>query len=267
MDHYQTLGVPRTATEKEIKQAYRRLAGQHHPDRPGGDTVRFQQIEEAYRTLSDPASREQYDHPRSQFTGFPGGFDFGNFGGNPFEDVLNQFARQQRSPRQMIFSATVFVTLEQVASGAVETIQVQTDTGPRTFQIRIPQSVEDGQRIRYDGLMPTGPLMITFRLHRHAIFERRGMDLYMNHDVSVFDLILGTTIVVPTIRGQQLEIRVPPHTRPGSTLRIPDHGLESPNRRGCQFILIVATIPDTISEQLVLALEQERANKSPKHQG
>jgi curved DNA-binding protein len=188
MDHYQTLGVPRTATEKEIKQAYRRLAGKYHPDKPGGDTARFQQIEQAYRILSDPTSREQYDRPSPQSHGFPGGF--GNFGGNPFEDILNQFARQAHTPRQMIFSATVFVTLEQVASGATETIQVQTDSGPRAFQIRIPQSVEDGQRIRYDGLMPNGPLMIMFRLHRHAIFERRDMDLYMNHDISVFDLIL-----------------------------------------------------------------------------
>ena len=77
-DYYQILGVAREANPDDIKRAYRRLASQHHPDK-GGDTHRFQEIEEAYRVLSDPAQRQQYDNPRSGF-GMPfgsGGIDLG----------------------------------------------------------------------------------------------------------------------------------------------------------------------------------------------
>ena len=64
-DHYTTLGISKQASADEIKKAYRKLASQHHPDK-GGDTAKFQQIEEAYRTLSDPDSRSQYDNPQPQ---------------------------------------------------------------------------------------------------------------------------------------------------------------------------------------------------------
>ena len=62
MTHYETLGVSDTADANTIKRAYRKLASQHHPDK-GGDTAKFQQVEEAYRTLSDPEKRAQYDNP------------------------------------------------------------------------------------------------------------------------------------------------------------------------------------------------------------
>ena len=70
MDHYTTLGVSKTASPEEIKKAYRKLASQHHPDK-GGDTVMFQKIEEAYRALSDPNLKEQYDNPSMDQGGFP----------------------------------------------------------------------------------------------------------------------------------------------------------------------------------------------------
>jgi curved DNA-binding protein len=261
MDYYHTLGVQKTATQSEIKQAYRRLASKHHPDK-GGDTATFQRIEEAYRILSDEQARQQYDNPAPQFGGFPGGFNFNVNGTNPFEEILQQFTRQTRQARQRAYTVTVFVTLEQVAQGSTENIQIQTDNGLKTFQIQIPQSIEDNQRIRYDGLMPDGPLLVTFRIHRHKIFERRGLDLVISIDVSVFDLILGTTVVVPTIRGQNLEVTIRERTKPGSTLRIPNHGLEEPSRRGDQFVFINAVIPDTISTELISALNAERVNKS-----
>lgn len=257
MDYYQTLGVAKTATPDEIKQAYRRMASRHHPDK-GGDTATFQQIEEAYRTLSDPEKRQQYDNPQPQFNGFPGGFHFDINGSNPFEEILQQFTRQHRQQRQRAYSMTIFVKLEQVALGSTEIIQIQTDTGSKTFEIRIPKAVEDGQRIRYDNLMADGPVLITFRVATHATFQRRGLDLWTETSVNVFDLILGTTIEVPTIYGKTLEVNIKPGTRPGSSLRIPNHGLDASNRRGDQYLLINCYIPDTISLELKQALETER---------
>jgi len=106
MDQYQTLGVAKNATPDDIKKAYRRLASKHHPDK-GGDTATFQKIEEAYRILTDPAQRQQYDRPMPQgnpFAGFqqaPGGFNF-NFNGQDLNDLFGQMfnQHQQRHPNQ-----------------------------------------------------------------------------------------------------------------------------------------------------------------------
>ena len=117
MDYYSVLGVPRGASEDEIKKAYRKLAAKHHPDK-GGDTAKFQEVEAAYRVLSDPAQREQYDHDRrnpgggfrfnvnghDMHGGMPHGMEdifrnFGfNFGGhNPF----GGFQQQQRRNKDL----------------------------------------------------------------------------------------------------------------------------------------------------------------------
>ena len=87
-NHYETLGVSKSATPEEIKRAYRKLASQHHPDK-GGDTAKFQQVEEAYRVLSDPAQRQQYDNPQPQ-GGF--NFNFNNSGVPPeMQDIFRNF--------------------------------------------------------------------------------------------------------------------------------------------------------------------------------
>ena len=66
MNYYSVLGIPKTATDQDIKAAYRKLAKEHHPDRTGGDDTRFKQINEAYDTLKDPDKRSLYDNPQPQ---------------------------------------------------------------------------------------------------------------------------------------------------------------------------------------------------------
>ena len=253
MDYYSALGISKTATQQEIKQAYRKLAAKHHPDR-GGSTEEFQKIEEAYRTLSDEEKRQQYDNPNPFGQGGAGfgGFNFG--GGSPFEEIFKQF----NQPRQRVYTVNVFVTLEQVSRGDTETIQVQTPAGPKTFQIKVPKGIEDGQRVNYENLMPDGVLQIMFRIHRHTKFERRGLDLVTILNISVFDLILGTDIEFTTIHNQTLSVKIPPRSKPMSNLRIPNHGLEVSNAKGDQYLLLSPVIPDTISTDLLTALEKER---------
>lgn len=259
MDYYKTLGVANTATPDEIKKAYRRLAAKHHPDR-GGSTEEFQKIEEAYRHLSDPELKAQHDNPNPfgghPGGGFPGGFSFNFGGGNPFDDILNQFARQQQ--RQKVYTVSLWVTLEQVAKGTEETVQFNTPQGVQPFKITVPRGIDDGQQVRYEGLMPDGVLQIEFRVHRHPVFERRGIDLYVTKRLSIFDLILGTKVTVSTIYGDILEVTIPPRTNPGATFRIPGKGLEITNHKGCQFLLITPIIPDIISEELLSLIEKER---------
>lgn len=252
MDYYNILGVSRTASQQEIKQAYRRLASKHHPDR-GGNTAEFQKIEEAYRILNNEETRRQHDNPNPFKSG---GFNpFEDAGFNPFDEILNQFNRQRQ---QRIYTVTISITLEKVATGGVETIQVNTPVGGKTFQISVPKAIEDGQKINYENLMPNGVLQVTFRIQKHSVFERRGLDLIINKELSIFDLILGTTISITTIYDKSLEITIHPRTKPGSSLRISGKGLQTSNRQGDQYILIQATLPDTISDELISALEKER---------
>lgn len=92
-DYYQILGVPRTASQDEIKKAYRKLAHQHHPDKKSGDEAKFKEVNEAYQVLSDPKKRTQYDSFGQTFNGSggfsSGGFDFGDYGS---EDIFNIFS-------------------------------------------------------------------------------------------------------------------------------------------------------------------------------
>jgi curved DNA-binding protein len=253
MEYYQILGVSKSATPDEIKQAYRRLASKHHPDK-GGSKEKFQKIQEAYATLGDADKRAAYDNPQPQMNPFNFGAGF-----NPFEDIFAQFARQHQQ-QQRIYTVTVFVTLEQVAGGSTEVIQVNTPAGLKTFNVQIPRAIEDGQSIRYDGLMPDGPLQVTFRIHPHKEFNRRGLNIYSTIDVSVFDLILGTSVSVNTIDGKTLEVNIPPRTKPGMSLRLNNKGMSSSNGHiGDHFILLNAHIPDIISTELIEAIQQERS--------
>jgi curved DNA-binding protein len=258
MDYYKTLGVERNATPEDIKKAYRKMAAKHHPDR-GGDTAEFQKVEEAYRHLTDPNLKHQHDNPNPFGQG--GGNPFGDFhfnfgGGNPFDDIFGQFRRQQQ--QQRMYTVAVALTLEKVARGDVETIQLSTPTGPKTIEIKIPKGIENGQHIRYDGIMPDGILQIEFRVLPHIEFERRGLDLYVTRKISIYDLLLGTTIRVKTILGDELDVNIPARTRPDATMRISGKGLERDGIKGSQYVLISTQMPDTISPELLALLEAER---------
>lgn len=263
MDYYKILGVERNATPDEIKLAYRRLAAKNHPDK-GGDTEAFQKIQEAYNILGDPQKKQQYDAPQHPFFNSPFGPGGGPFGGgpfgsgNPFEDIINQFTRQ---PRVKIYTVTVFVTLEQVARGDMENVQIQTPEGVKLINIQIPRGIEDGQQVRYERIMPDGMLQVAFRIYKHNKFDRKNLDLYCTERINVFDLILGTKITVKDIFENSLELNIPPKTKPNSTFRIPNHGLDSNQGRGDQYVLIQPEIPDTISDELMALIRKERESK------
>ncbi len=99
-DFYTILGVPRNASQDEVKKAYRKLAHQYHPDKRGGNEAKFKEINEAYQVLSDPKKRSQYDQFGPSFAqgfggqGRPGGFDFGNFDGFDFSRDFGEFSRR-----------------------------------------------------------------------------------------------------------------------------------------------------------------------------
>ena len=259
-NHYQTLGVDRGASPDEIKRAYRRLASQHHPDK-GGDKHRFQEIEQAYRTLSDPQRRAAHDNP-SPFG--PQGFSFSTNGaGFNFENIFNTFGAQFHHPHQQRTQQarmSLWITLQDVAEGGRKTISVGSQAGNVTVEIEIPLGINDGDTVQYPKTGPMGmDLLITFRVHPNPRWERQGLNLITEQAISVWDLILGAEIPVRDILGNTLSVTLPPKTQPGIMFRLRERGLrQRSGQTGDLFVRVQATIPEIIPESLVDAIAQTR---------
>jgi DnaJ-class molecular chaperone len=268
MDYYKTLGVNRNASPDEIKKAYRRLAGQHHPDK-GGDTATFQKIQQAYETLSDPEKKNQYDNPNPFGGGMPGGgFHHGFPGGFQFNstfdinDIVGQmFGGGSRHVFQQQYRTTIWVSLEQVYHGGEQILQMQGPNGSNTIKIDIPKGVENGAQLRYDNLITNGILLIEFRVHPHKLYDRVGQHLQSAKRISVLDLIIGTDFEFTTISGKTFTVQVKPGTQPDSTLRISGQGLPYMNEQGNgdQLILIKPYIPDKIDKQITDSILRSRS--------
>jgi curved DNA-binding protein len=255
-NHYNTLGVERTATAEEIKRAYRKLASQHHPDK-GGDKHRFQEVEEAYRTLSDPNRRQQYDNP-NPYDSNPG-FQSGTFN---FDSIFNMFGAQfhPNMQRQQQAQMSLWITLTDVAQGGPRTISVGTHQGTMTVEIEIPQGINDGDRVQYARIGPGGmDLIITFRIHNHPRWQRQGQNVICEETVNIWDLILGCNLTVKDVLNNQLQVAIPARTQPGTMIRLKGRGLASKqNPAGDLLVRVQGRIPDQIDDEILNQIEQAR---------
>lgn len=251
-DHYQTLGVDRNATQDEIKKAYRKLASQHHPDR-GGDTKKFQEIQGAYATLSEPDKRAEYDNPSPFGTnsdgswreaGFPPGFEdifsqmMGGRGGNPFGFNFRNSAPQ----RNRTLNIQTTISLEEAFNGKDLLATLKLPSGKdQTIEVKIPKGIQDGTTLRLSGMgddsvpgVPKGDIHLTINVSQHHQFQRNGDDLVAAIDINAIDAILGKVIRVNTIDGKTLEITINPGTQPGQVYSAAGYGM--PNMRDPRFV-------------------------------
>ena len=263
MDHYSTLGVGKNATPDDIKKAYRKLASKHHPDK-GGDTATFQKIQTAYDTLVDPNKRQQYENPMPQGFpqqgGMPPGFEhiFGQMfgGGNPFDP----FAQHRQQPQQQVFRTTINISLEQAYYGGEQILKLQTPTNVHAITIQIPKGIQNGNQMRIDKVMDGASLVVDFKVENHLKYDRQGNDLICNHPISVLDLIIGTSFEFVTLSGKTLEVTVKPKTQPYIQLKLAGQGMPIHNttRYGDQIILLKSFMPDTIDEQVINSINQQK---------
>lgn len=275
-DYYKVLGVPKGASEKEIKAAYRRLARKHHPDvNPGNKEAeaRFKEIGEAYEVLSDKEKRSRYDQLGENWSaygqrpqGWPGGggvrIDFDDLGGaSGFSDFFKTFfggaagfggaegfggGGESFHPAADA-EAEVDLTLSEVLHGT--TREVATSGSRRRVEVKIPPGVRDGSRVRVAGEGGRGSggrrgdLYLRVRVAPDPTFERRGDDLQTTLRVPLTAAVLGGEAQVATLEGS-IGIKIPPGTPAGQVFRLRGHGLPRLGEGGARGDLLATLAVD-----------------------
>ena len=272
---YETLGVPKGASDAEIKRAYRKMAGQHHPDK-GGDTIKFQEIQSAYETLSDPVKRQQHDNPNPfQHVGQGGPhdshFEF-HFGGGGPEDLFAQFFNQgfpgghpfqQRQPRRnKDLRVQLQVTLSSTLEQQRKTISVQTTKGDRyNVDVDIPRGVSDGTTIKYsqmgDNMFETltrGDLYVIINLQHDNRFELHGINVVANLEIDSIDAMLGCDKIIAGIDGREYNIKIPQACQNNTKFGLQGQGLYqmNTNHRGDLIVNVNIKTPSLTEQQLTI---------------
>ena len=266
---YSTLGVSKNATEAELKQAYRKLAMENHPDK-GGDQNLFAEISSAYDTLKDPQKRAAYDHfgtadPQQQR---PHGFGGFQQSGQPFDldSIFEIFGQRMHSnARRGPPDARVSMVIDLADSirGGKRAFAVQTPNGQTSIEIDIPRGVIDNENIRYPKLAPGGmDLVANFRVRGHQFWQRHGLDMHCEHPIDFWQLILGTTLSITDILGRTYGLAIPPRTNPGATMKMRNKGVEREGHNtGDLFVKLRATMPTDIPDEILKVIQQHQINK------
>jgi curved DNA-binding protein len=306
-DYYQILGVSRDAGQDAIKRAYRKLARKYHPDvskEPDAEE-RFKEIGEAYEVLKDPEKRAAYDSIGKQwqggedfqpppdwergFTFSGGGFtdaDAGHF--SDFFETLFGRATQGRD----FYDAThlrakggdqhakLRISLEDAYRGTTRTLNLSTPEldnqgrlshRSRTLNIKIPQGVIAGQRIRLTGQGapgvgggPRGDLYLEVEFEPHPLFRAEQRDIYLELPVTPWEAALGQTVTIPTLDGK-VDLKIPPGSQSGTKLRLKDKGLPG-NPPGDQYVVLRMVTPraDTAQAKELYAQMAEQIPMNPR---
>ncbi len=283
-DYYEILGVTKTATQDEIKKAYRKLALQYHPDRnkTKEGEAKFKEVTRAYEVLSNTEKRSQYDQfghaafeqggPAGAGNPFGGqygpfsytystngqGFDPNGFT-DPFEIFEqffgggNPFGQRARRP-----AYSLSITFDEAVHGAEKSVTIDN----KKQKIKIPAGVDSGSRIRfekYDVILDVAP---------DSTFQREGNDIVTQHEISYPQAALGMDLEVKTINGS-VKIRVPAGTQPGTLIRLSGRGVPRVRGGGSgdHYVKINVVVPKKLSgkqKELLEALQAEEAPKSKK---
>ena len=271
--YYDILGVSKTASDADIRKAYRRLARQHHPDvnpNNAGAETKFKEINEAYQVLSDEESRKKYDvygdkwkyadhfeqagdasGPfvwRTSWTGDGGPF-FEGMGGDLFDGL---FGRRARGFSRVKMEHPVSVTLEEAYVGTTRLLGVPSASGgTQKLEVKIPPGVDTGSKVNvaYDNGR-SGGITLKVTVLTHSRFRREGANLRGEVNVPMLDAVLGGAVSVDTLKGA-VKLTIPAETQNGQTFRLGGQGmphLNDPTRYGDLLVKARVVVPKGLND-------------------
>jgi DnaJ-class molecular chaperone len=291
-DPYSVLGVKKTASEAEIKKAFRTLAKKYHPDTNRNDPQaekKFKEASGAYELLSDKAKRGAFDRGEIDANGQPRGFHPGQGGGGaspfgpegpPFEfgmggnaggfrqgagggfddifsDLFSGFGRKggagaKQRPQPTDVKYNLAVSLEDAVTSATQRVTLSSG---KTLDVKLPAGLEDGQQIRLRGQGQNGgDAIVVITIAPHKIFQRDGRTLRVDLPVSLKEAIEGAKIPVPTPTGA-VALTIPAGSNGGKTLRLKGRGMPGANGQAAGDLLVIVRLmlPDQVPEGLKTA--------------
>ncbi len=264
-DPYTVLGVSPDADEKTVKKAYKKLAMKHHPDREGGSETKMKEISEAYsRIIKGDTGQNPFGDGNFTWSS-TGGMSqddlhdilsgFGNIGemfgrgfAGPHPDI--KYRETHRKGRDIAMNLPI--TFHQMWHGHEHFVQVN----GKTLSVKTPPFISNGTKIRYaeHGLPPSqmgtpGDLIITILIQRDNKYSIEGGKFVAEHEISVWEAIIGGTTEYTHIDGKVLKISIKEGTQHHTVQRIPGYGLDG----GDLFVRLHINIPKNLTD------EQKRA--------
>jgi len=298
-DPYETLGVTRSATDKEIKDAFKKLARKFHPDLHPGDKeaeAKFKDISAANDLLRDKEKRRRFDAGEIDASGAerPQERFYRDFADEPVYDShaaqdgfdsneeLEEFLAkafagrgQQRTfrARGQDVSYELPVAFLDAANGATHTITLPEG---KTLQVTVPEGAEDRQMLRLKeqgmpgyGGAPPGDAYVELHIQPHPFFRRKDDNIHVEVPVTLREAMLGDRIQVPTI-GQPVTVTVPKGSNSGITLRLRERGIRNrkTGQRGHQLITLKVVLPTAEEPELLEFLEawQPKNEQNPRRE-
>lgn len=309
-DPYKILGVKSDASQDEIKKAYRTLAKRLHPDlNPGDKKVeqKFKDVTAAYDLLSDTKKRAQYDRggmappgggagPSAKAAGGfwkawtsarkrqGGGFGFSDIfddeDAEVFDDILRRHEQGGGGSGRGGSAYTVGqdvnyklkVSFVEAAAGATKRVTL---SDGKTLDLKIPPATETGKSLRLKGQGrkgsnngPAGDAFVEITVEPHDYFQREGQNIKVEIPVTLYEAVLGGSIMVPTVHGN-VSLKIPPKSNSGSTLRLKGKGIPAVGGKaaGDQLITLKVVLPDSEDPDLIKLMQKwaEEKGYNPRH--
>lgn len=276
-DPYKILGVTRTASQEDIKKAYRKLAKKYHPDLNPGNTElekKFKEAAHAFDLIGTSEARARFDRGETEDAGvgnnpfysrsdqqqqqryyrtqenggrYSSGFSKDFDPEDLFESLFGRTQHRQKSGEDYLYRLDV--DFLEAALGAEKIITLPNG---KKLQIKIPAGIEEGKKLKFKGLgepgINPGDVYIQIFIKPDQHFTRHGHDIHSDLNISFFEAITGAEVSVPTIDGHVM-LTIPPGSSNGSRLRIKNKGAGPPDQRGNHIVTLKIMMPKDITPE------------------